>query len=63
MAYAMQYNQQTYLEEVIMKELLKKFEDLWISITYAEAGEHEASREFLVQDVRDDERAEIFTVA
>lgn len=46
-----------------MKELLKKFEDLWISVAFAEAGEYETSREFLGQDVRDDERAEIFTVA
>jgi hypothetical protein len=46
-----------------MKELLKKFEDLWISVTFAEAGEYETSREFLVQDVCNEEHTEIFNAA
>jgi hypothetical protein len=46
-----------------MKELLKKFEDLWVTIAFAEAGEYEASREFLDHDVCAKERAEIFTAA
>lgn len=34
-----------------MKELMKKFEDLWITVAFAEAGEYEASREFLEHGV------------
>jgi len=46
-----------------MKELLKKFEDLWISVTFAEAGEYETSREFLIKDVCNEEHPEIFNAA
>jgi len=45
-----------------MKELLKKFEDLWISVAFAEAGEHEASREFMAQDEIDEGSREIYQV-
>ena len=38
-----------------MKELLRKFENLWVSVAFAEAGEYEASREFLVQEECDEE--------
>ena len=37
-----------------MKELLKKFEDLWIAIAFAEAGEHESSQEYLLSDFSDE---------
>jgi hypothetical protein len=43
-----------------MKELLKKFENLWISVAFAEAGEHEASREFMAQNEFDEESQEIY---
>ena len=47
-----------------MKELMKKFEDLWISVAFAEAGEHDASREFLLQEVRVEENGhEVYTAA
>jgi hypothetical protein len=59
----MHYKQQIHLEEDAMKELLRKFEDLWVSIAFAEAGEHEASREFLVQEAFEVRDQEIYTVA
>ncbi|MBZ0156599.1 MAG: hypothetical protein K8I29_10395 [Alphaproteobacteria bacterium] len=31
-----------------MKRLMKKFEDIMVSITFAEAGEYEAARECMV---------------
>jgi hypothetical protein len=46
-----------------MKELLKKFENLWVSVAFAEAGEHEASREFMAQDKFDEGSQEIYQVA
>jgi hypothetical protein len=42
-----------------MKDLLKKFENLWVSVAFAEAGEHEASRELLAHDAFDEEGPEI----
>jgi len=45
-----------------MKVLLKKLENLWISIAFAEAGEHEASREFLAQGEFDEGSREICQV-
>ena len=45
-----------------MKVLLKKIENLWVSIAFAEAGEHEASRELLAYDAFDDESSEIYQV-
>lgn len=45
-----------------MKELLKKFENLWVSIAFAEAGEHEASRKLLAHDAVDEESPEIYQV-
>jgi hypothetical protein len=44
-----------------MKELLKKFENLWVSVAFAEAGEHEASRELLAYDPFE-EGSEIYKV-
>jgi hypothetical protein len=46
-----------------MMELLKKFENLWVSVAFAEAGEHETSREFIAQDKFDEESQEIYQVA
>ena len=46
-----------------MKELMKRFEDLWILVAFAEAGEYEASKEFLDHDVCDEVRPEILTAA
>jgi hypothetical protein len=46
-----------------MKELLRKFENLWVSVAFAEAGEHEASKEFLVRKAHDEGSPEIFQVA
>jgi hypothetical protein len=45
-----------------MKELLKKFENLWIAIAFAEAGEHESSQEYLVPDPSDEFEPEAFQV-
>jgi hypothetical protein len=45
-----------------MNELLKKFEDLWISIAFAEAGEHETSRAFMVRNELDEGSQEIYQV-
>jgi hypothetical protein len=45
-----------------MKELLKNFENLWVSVAFAEAGEHETSRELLVGDAFDEESPEICPV-
>jgi hypothetical protein len=42
-----------------MKELLKKFENLWVSIAFAEAGEHEISKQLLEQEVSDEGSVEI----
>jgi hypothetical protein len=42
---------------------LKRFENLWVSVAFAEAGEHEASIEFLVQESCDEGKQEIFQVA
>jgi hypothetical protein len=36
-----------------MKELLKKFENLWVSVAFAEAGEHEAFQELLAEESHD----------
>lgn len=30
-----------------MKELIRKFEAIWISVAFAEAGEQETAREFM----------------
>jgi len=38
-----------------MKELLRKFENLWVSVAFAEAGEYEASREFWSRKKCDEE--------
>jgi hypothetical protein len=46
-----------------MKELLRKFENLWVSVAFAEAGEYEASKEFLDHDVCNEVRPEILTAA
>jgi hypothetical protein len=46
----------------VMKELLKKFEDLWISVAFAEAGEHETSRAFMAHDELDEGSQEIYQV-
>jgi len=45
-----------------MKELLKKFENLWVSVAFAEAGEHETSRGFLAHDAFDEESSQIYQV-
>jgi hypothetical protein len=45
-----------------MKELLKKFEDLWISVAFAEAGEHETSRAFMAHVELDEGSQEIYQV-
>jgi len=45
-----------------MKELLSKFENLWVSIAFAEAGEHEVSRELLVHNEFNEESPEVYQV-
>lgn len=42
-----------------MKELLKKFENLWVSIAFAEAGEQKTSLEILSPDAHEERVAEI----
>jgi hypothetical protein len=37
-----------------MKELLKKFEDLWVSVAFAEAGEHEALKQIMAEEAHDE---------
>ena len=37
-----------------MKELLRKIENLWIAIAFAEAGEHETSQDYHIPDLRDE---------
>lgn len=39
-----------------MKELLRTFEDLWVSVAFAEAGEHEAVQQFLAEQTHNDGR-------
>lgn len=46
-----------------MRELLKKFEDLLVSVAFAEAGEHEIAKQLLVQAVSDEDRIEICQTA
>jgi hypothetical protein len=41
-----------------MKDLISKLEALWVSVTFAEAGEHEASREIMSQDIHEAHEAE-----
>jgi hypothetical protein len=36
-----------------MKELLKKFENLWVSVAFAEAGEHETFQELLAEEAHE----------
>jgi hypothetical protein len=42
-----------------MKELLKKFENLWISVTFAEAGEYETFQELLAEEAHDKAHGEV----
>lgn len=39
-----------------MKKLLKKIEDIYSAVAFAEAGEHETSREILNEEKRDQKR-------
>lgn len=42
-----------------MKELLKKFENLWVSVAFAEAGEHEALQQLQAESAHDAANREI----
>jgi len=42
-----------------MKELIRQFEAIWISVAFAEAGEQETARTFMGPDPFDTEEAEI----
>ena len=42
-----------------MKELLKKFENLWVSVAFAEAGEHEAVQQLLTEAAHEAAGSEI----
>lgn len=42
-----------------MKELLKRFENLWVSVAFAEAGEHEALQQLLAEAAHDEAGGEI----
>ena len=46
-----------------MKELLKKFESIWVSVAFAEAGEPEISQQLLVQEAVPESTAEICQTA
>jgi len=46
-----------------MKELLKKFENLWVSVAFAEAGEHEAMQQMLAGETHDEASGEICPAA
>ncbi len=39
-----------------MKNLLKKFEDIYSAVAFAEAGEHETARDILREEKRDQKR-------
>lgn len=41
-----------------MKELIRLFENIWISIAFAEAGEQETAREFMGPERCEAENAE-----
>lgn len=41
-----------------MKDMIRKFEALWVSITFAEAGEHVTSQQILTQDIHEAHEAE-----
>jgi hypothetical protein len=41
-----------------MNDMIRKFEALWVSITFAEAGEHETSQQILAQDIHEAHDAE-----
>ena len=42
-----------------MKELIKMFEAIWISVAFAEAGEQETARQFLDPELCEVDGAEI----
>jgi hypothetical protein len=44
-------------------ELLKKFENLWVSVTFAEAGEHETLQQILAEETHDETSGEICPAA
>lgn len=39
-----------------MKKLMKKIENIYAAVAFAEAGEHETAREMLREDKRDEKR-------
>ncbi|MEK6744352.1 MAG: hypothetical protein AABZ15_12110 [Nitrospirota bacterium] len=41
-----------------MKELIRMFETIWVSVAFAEAGEQEAAREFTGQDLYEAEETQ-----
>jgi hypothetical protein len=41
-----------------MKDLMRMFETVWISVAFAEAGEQKIAREFMGPEQRDAESAE-----
>ena len=42
-----------------MKKLFKQFEDLWVAVTFAEAGEYESLRETSMHFLHDSVRVHI----
>ena len=42
-----------------MKELIRMFETIWISVAFAEAGEQETARKFMGPELREAENTEI----
>lgn len=42
-----------------MKELLKNFENLWVSVAFAEAGEYETLQQILAEEAHDEANREI----
>jgi hypothetical protein len=42
-----------------MKKLLEKFENLWVYVAFAEAGEHETFQHILAKEAHDEANGEI----
>lgn len=46
-----------------MKALIEKLENLWVSVAFAEAGEHETLQHILTKEANDEASEEVRTAA